>query len=257
MRLKQNLWITAMLFAAIVSAASFLAGKSNPQGTKKLYQRSGNDGTVTGIVSFAGLRPAEHLIDMSADPECRIDNRGPKTEMIVGNEGRLANVFVYIKSGAALDDLSFETPATPVLIDQKRCRFVPHVVGVQTNQIVEIANSDPTTHNVHPQPFINAEWNQSYISGSPPMRKQFSRPEVMIPIKCNQHPWMLMYLGVVSHPFFSVSDQNGTFRIEGLPRGSYTIAAWHEKLGEKTMEVSVPGYSQQQLDFTFKAGDTW
>jgi hypothetical protein len=249
--------MTTLLLAGITAAASFSGGEPGTQAEKKKYQRSDNDGTITGVVSFTGQRPAEHLIEMWADPQCRINNPSPKTELIVGNQGRLANVFVYVKSSAVLDNLSFDTPGAPILIDQKRCRFVPHVVGAQTNQVVEIANSDPTTHNVHPQPMTNTEWNQSYVSGAPPMRKQFSRPEVMVPIKCNQHPWMKMYLGVLSHPFFAVSDQNGTFRIEGLPPGSYTIAAWHEKLGEKTMEVSVPGYSQQQLDFTFKPGDTW
>lgn len=251
MRLKRNLCITAVLLTAMASAASVPSGKMQPQATRKAYQRTGNEGIVSGTVLFAGKAPAALRIDTSADPACRIKNPNPKTEWVVVNNGHLANVFVYIKAGAALDDLSFETPAEPVVIDQQGCRFVPHVVGVQTNQMVEFVNSDPTTHNIHPRPKVNEEWNQSQASGAPPLRKQFSRPEVMIPIMSNQHPWMRVWVGVVPHPFFSVSDSEGRFSIEGLPPGNYIIAAWHEQLGEKTMEVAIPPGSQQHFTFEF------
>jgi hypothetical protein len=251
MSLKQNLFTTALLFAVVGYAGSLPAGNPKPQTAKKLYQRMGNEGIINGTVLFSGQRPKEWMIDTSADPACRITNPNPQTEFIVGSKGRLANVFVYIKGGGDLDELSFETPGTTVRLDQQGCRFVPHVLGVQTNQTLEVANSDPTTHNVHPQPKTNVESNRTHVSGAPPLRQQFRDAEVMIPIKCNQHPWMKAYVGVLSHPFFSVSDENGMFKIEGLPPGNYILAAWHEKLGEKIMEVNLAPYSQQQVNFTF------
>lgn len=257
MRLKRNLCTTALLLTAMAAAVSFPAGKVQPQETRKAYRQTGHEGIVTGTVLFAGKVPAARRIDTSGDPACRINNPNPITEWVVVNNGHLANVFVYIKAGAALDDLSFDTPSEPVVIDQQGCRFVPHVVGVQTNQIVEFVNSDPTTHNVHPQPKYNEEWRQSRVSGAPPLRKKFSQPEVMIPIKSDQHPWMKVWVGVVSHPFFSVSDSEGAFRIEGLPPGHYTIAAWHEQLGEKTTEVSIQPLSQRHLNFEFNSEDSW
>lgn len=255
MRLRREFINIALLPALMISATSFTGGTLRPQAAKKIYQRTGAEGAIGGTVSFGGRRPAERRIDTSADPACTMKNPNLHTEWVAGNRGRLANVFVYIKSGAPLEDLSFETPATPAVIDQVGCRFVPHVLGMQTNQMIEIPNSDPTTHNVHPNPMTNIEWNQSHVSGAPPIRKQFTHSEVMIPIKCNQHPWMKAYVGVLPHPFFAVSDENGMFRIEGLPAGSYTLAAWHETLGEKTIDVVIGSYSQQDVTFRFNASE--
>ena len=250
MKLKRILCLTTLLLTVIL-ATSFPHGRTRSQETRKPYQRIGNEGIITGNVLFAGKAPAARRIDTSADPACAIKSPRLKTESLVVNNGQLVNAFVYIKAGAALDELSFETPAEPVIIDQKGCRYVPHVTGVQVNQLVEILNSDPTTHNTHPTPRNNKEWNQSQAPEGSPIRQRFIRPEVMIPIKCNQHPWMKAYVGVLPHPFFSVSSREGMFRIEGLPPGNYIIAAWHEQLGEKTMEVVILPGSQQHLTFEF------
>src|SRR5688500_6495204 len=129
----------------MASAVWFPTGKVQPQEARKAYRRTGDEGIVTGTVLFAGKGPAAVRIDTSADPACRIKSPRLKTEWLVVNNGHLANAFVYIKAGAALDELSFETPAEPVILDQKGCRFVPHVTGVQVNQLVEVLNSDPTT----------------------------------------------------------------------------------------------------------------
>ncbi|MEP6707428.1 MAG: carboxypeptidase regulatory-like domain-containing protein [Pyrinomonadaceae bacterium] len=257
MKLKRTLCIIGMLLMALASAASFPVGKSKPQAVRKAYQRTGDEGIVTGTVLFAGRRPTGKHIDMSADPACGMKHPNPMTELIGLNKRRLANVFVYIKRSSALDELSFEPPRKTVILDQQGCRFVPHVLGIQTSQVLKILNSDPTTHNIHPAPKNNTEWNVSQPPGAGPLVKQFTRAEVMIPIKCNQHPWMKAYLGVLSHPFFSVSDRNGAFRIEGLPAGNYTIAAWHEQLGEKTIDLTILPRSQQNVDFKFSSSDHW
>jgi plastocyanin len=229
-------------------------GSAKPQ-QKRLYQKTGNEGGVAGNVFLQGRPPGGKLIDTSADSGC---DKNPRllTEQIVARRGRLASVFVYLKSGAPLDELSFETPATPVTLDQRRCRFVPHVLGAQINQTIEVLNSDPTTHNVHQTPRLNSDWNQSQPMGAPPLIMHLTHAEIMVPIKCNQHPWMKAYVGVLAHPFFSVSNRNGSFRIEGLPPGQYELAAWHEVFGEKTIPITIAAGVEQNVRFDFDVKNT-
>jgi plastocyanin len=224
------------------------------------YESKGDEGTVTGAIAFNGTPPTPKRIDTSADPVCGQANPNLVTEDTMAKDGKLANVFVYIKdgtsaSGTKVGDYTFKTPTDAVVLDQKGCHYVPHVLGVQANQTVRITNSDPTQHNVHPTPRVNPEWNQTQANGAPPIEKTFARPEVLIPVKCNQHPWMKAYVGVLRHPFYAVSAEDGTFTIKGVPPGTYTVAAWHEKGGpngtEKTMQVTVPANGSGKADFAF------
>jgi hypothetical protein len=226
----------------------------------KTFAPKGDEGTVSGVIAFNGAAPAPKKIDTSADPVCGTANPNLSTEDTAVKEGKLANVFVYIKDGAAADgtkigDYTFATPGDAVTLDQKGCHYVPHVMGVQTNQKLRITNSDPTQHNIHPTPKNNAEWNQTQPNGAAPIEKSFARAEVLIPVKCNQHPWMKSYVAVLKHPFFAVSAEDGTFTIKGVPPGTYTVAAWHEKGGpngtEKTMQVTVPAKGAGKADFSF------
>lgn len=217
-------------------------------------------GSVTGAITFNGAAPAPKKIDSSADPVCGQANPNLSTEDTVVKDGKLANVFVYVKDGTTADgkkitDFSYATPSSAVKLDQKGCHYVPHVLGLQTNQKLTITNSDPTQHNIHPTPASNPEWNQTQPNGAAPIEKTFARAEVLIPVKCNQHPWMKSYIGVLKHPFFAVSGEDGTYTITGLQPGTYTIAAWHEKGGakgtEKTMQVTVPASGAGKADFAF------
>jgi hypothetical protein len=162
---------------------------------------------------------------------------------------------VYVKEGRALNEWSFETPTTPVVLDQRGCRFVPHVLGLQTKQILEIRNSDATFQNVHATPKKNPDWNQSQPPGADALTTKFRFPELALPLKDNQHPWKRAYAGVFEHPFFSVTNESGAFSIEGLPPGTYKIAAWHERFGEKTIEVVVTAGSGQYLHLSFASND--
>jgi hypothetical protein len=133
------------------------------------------------------------------------------------------------------------------------------VLGVQTNQKVRVTNSDPTQHNIHPTPKVNKEWNQSQGIGAPPIEQSFARAEVLVPVKCNQHPWMKSYIGVVKHPYFAVSGEDGSFTLKNVPAGTYTVAAWHEGGAngtEKTMQVTVPAKGSAKADFKFGEGAT-
>ncbi|HWN12088.1 MAG TPA: carboxypeptidase regulatory-like domain-containing protein [Pyrinomonadaceae bacterium] len=237
------------------------AGPEATSGTSaKAFTAKGDEGTVTGAIAFNGAPPAPKKIDTSADPACGTANPNLSTEDTVVKDGKLANAFVYVKDGTTADgtkvgDYTFTTPGTAATLDQKGCQYVPHIQGIQVNQKLSVTNSDPTQHNVHPTPKNNPEWNQTQANGAAPIEKSFSRAEVLIPVKCNQHPWMKSYVAVLKHPFFAVSGADGTFTIKGLPPGKYTIAAWHEKGGpagtEKTMEVTVAANGTAKADFAF------
>src|SRR5688500_3009681 len=183
--------------------------QSDGQKAKEPYARIGNEASITGTVYFSGAPPKRQRIDMSADPICWKVNPRPLSQDVLVSRGRLKNAFVYIRSGYPLNALTFETPAVVPVIDQRGCVFVPRVLGVQVNQTIEVRNSDPTVHNVHQVPKNNPDRNQSQPPGAPPIMIRFAQPEVMVPIKNNQHPWMWSYVGVLTHPFFSVTNQNG------------------------------------------------
>jgi plastocyanin len=203
--------------------------------------------TVSGTVKFDGSAPKAAKIDMSQDPGCKGAN---EAENIVVNGGDLANVFVYVKDG--LGSRTFDVPTKPVVLEQSGCKYHPHVLGVIAGQTVQIKNSDQTTHNIHPTPKDNREWNESQPPSSPAIEKNFAREEIMLPVKCNQHPWMKMYINVVKTPFYAVTDKDGKYEIKGLPPGDYTIAFVQEKLGEQDQKVTVAAKESKTVDQSFK-----
>jgi plastocyanin len=203
--------------------------------------------TISGTVKFDGTAPKPSKIDMSQDPACK---GGNEAENVVVNGGDLANVFVYVKDG--LGSRTFDVPTTPVVLDQSGCKYHPHVLGVMAGQTVQIKNDDQTTHNIHPTPQNNREWNESQPPSSPALEKNFAREEIMLPVKCNQHPWMKMYINVVKSPFFAVTDKDGKYTIAGLPPGDYTIAFVQEKLGEQDQKVTVAAKESKTVDQSFK-----
>ena len=207
-------------------------------------------GSVSGAVKFDGAAPPKaQKIDMSQDPACKGTN---EAENVVVDKGSLANVFVYVKDG--LGSRTFDVPKESVVLDQSGCRYHPHVLGVMAGQTVQIKNDDPTTHNIHPTPKDNREWNESQPPQAAPIEKTFAREEVMLPVKCNQHPWMKMYINVVKSPFYAVTGPDGKYEIKGLPPGDYTIAFVHEKLGEQDQKVTVGPKEAKTVDQSFKAG---
>ena len=206
-------------------------------------------GNVTGTIRLEGTPAAPEPVQMNSDPYC-VDNGGtPTPEFVTGTNGALQHVFVYVKDG--LGDLKFPVPQTPVLLDQKGCVYQPHVFGIQVGQNLEILNSDSTLHNVHAIPESNREFNRAQSLAGIRHTHVFSTREVMVPFKCNVHNWMTAYVGVLDHPFYAVSGADGTFRLEGLPPGTYTIEAWHEKLGTQTQTVTIGEKETRDVAFTF------
>ena len=211
--------------------------------------------TLRGTIRFSGKPPAQVEIDMSADPACQFAGGvgpGPAlSEQYVVNNGKLANVYIYIKDG--LESTNFAPLQAPAVLDQKGCRYHPHVLAMMVNQPLRILNSDPATHNVHPSPRVdgNHEWNISQMPKGDPVEKTFTHPEIMMPVQCNQHNWMKAYINVSRTPFFAVSDATGSFEIKGLPPGEYTIAAVHEKAGEQTQKITVGPSESKQVEFVY------
>jgi plastocyanin len=207
--------------------------------------------TVTGTVHFDGHPPARIPIDMALDPACLMAAEPNLTEQLIVNHGGLANVFVYVKSGAPP---SLAPPNTqPVLLNQKGCRYVPHVVAVQQGGQIAFRNSDPTLHNVHTTPGQsgNASLDLSEMPMGKPQTETFHTPENMLPVRCNNHPWMQAFINVSPNPYYAISGPDGAFTLPQLPPGTYTLAAVHEKLGEQDIQITVAPKATAQANFSF------
>ena len=206
-------------------------------------------GTISGMVSLKGRPAAMKALDMSSDPGCPT---GPQPgEVVVANGGKLANVFVYVKEGLPQGD--FAVPTEPVVLDQKGCRYIPHMLGIMAGEPLKITNTDTADHNIHDMPGKNQPFNESQMPTDQPITKKLATPEMMIPVQCNQHPWMRAYINVMTHPYFAVSAADGSFEIRNLPPGEYTIAAVHEKFGEQTIRVKVGPKETAKATFVFSA----
>ena len=215
-----------------------------------LFSLSAHAASVTGTIQFTGQAPQLKKVDMNADPTCSSLHPTPvmNEDVIVNANQTLKNVFVYVKEG--LEGQTFETPEEPVVLDQQGCMYSPRILGLQVHQPLQIVNSDSTLHNVHGMPKQSRQFNLGMPIKGMKLKRKFDTPEVMVKFKCDVHPWMRAYVGVTSHPFFSVSSDDGTFEIKGLPAGSYVLEAWHEKFGRQIQSVTV-GEEGITADFTY------
>lgn len=212
---------------------------------------TGYAATISGKVLFEGTAPETTKMDMAADPTCAALHTGglESEEVIVNPSGTLKNVFVYMKEG--LEGQTFESPKQPVVLDQQGCHYVPHVFGVQAGQPIEIVNSDAILHNVHALATANKEFNLGMPIQGMKLKKTFDKQEIMARFKCDVHPWMSAYAGVLDHPFFSVTNEEGVFEIKNLPSGDYVVEAWHEKYGSQSQPVSVGQDDLSDLSFQY------
>jgi plastocyanin len=204
---------------------------------------------IVGTISLQGTPPANPSINMSSDPYC-LKLGAATTPVFVVSDGGLENVFVYVKDG--LGTLKFPVPSKPVVLDQKGCSYNPRVFGIQVGQSLDIVNSDETLHNIHALPMTNREFNRGQALQGMKYTTTFTTPEVMLPFKCDVHKWMNAWVGVLQHPFYAVSGKGGAFALAGLPPGTYTIEAVHEKLGKQTQSVTLAEKGTATVAFTFK-----
>jgi hypothetical protein len=208
-----------------------------------------NPGVITGTISFAGTAPTPAPIDMREEPTCAAKHSTPPTsQAVMVKDGKLQNVFIYVKEGLTQQ---FPKPADPKEIDQDGCMYIPHILGMQVNQDLVIKNADAVLHNINTKPTTNRGFNISQPQAGMTSTRTFTAKEVMIPVQCDVHGWMQAYIGVLDHPYFAVSGEDGAFRIENLPPGNYVVEAWHEQYGAQTLNVTVPPDGTVDAPFNF------
>ncbi|HEX6324649.1 MAG TPA: carboxypeptidase regulatory-like domain-containing protein [Vicinamibacterales bacterium] len=242
--------LPVLLLAAAVSACG---GNDTPAaaqqgGTKRVDPAS--TGSVAGRVTFSGQAPAPAIVKVDTDPGCTANGATVTDEtLLVDGAGGVKNAFVYVKTG--LEGYAFDAPSEPVIVDQQDCKYEPRVFGARVGQTIEILNSDPTYHNVHAMPRVNGEFNESMPAQGMTMEKTFAAPEIGVPLKCDVHPWMTSYAGIVAHPYFAVTGPDGRFSLPDLPAGTYTLEVWHETLGTRTQQITIAPKQQADAAFTF------
>jgi len=188
---------------------------------------------------------------MHQDPACAVEREAQvySEEVVLNSDSTLANVFVYIKEGLAQQH--YAAPAEAKILDQRHCRYTPHVIGIQAGQTLKILNSDPTFHNVHASAQKNKAFNLGMSKVEKVKTRTFDQTEVMIALRCNVHPWMSAYVGVVDHPFYRVTDSTGSFKLQAMPAGEYVVAAWHEVFGSISQEIKLAENETKTLVFIF------
>jgi plastocyanin len=234
-RTGNRLWLAAGLATVLVSPGVAVAAN------------------ITGTITFAGKAPALKPLAMDAEPVCHKKHGGkpaPNEALVLGTGNTMGNIMVWVSKGLPAGQ-TWPAPTTPVVLDQDGCVYKPHVMGIMVGQTYRILNSDGILHNIHTLPKINPSFNRGQPATVKEMTTTFPKPEAMLQVKCDVHPWMSAYIGVFTHPFFSVTSTDGTFTISGLDAGSYEITAWHERLGTQTASVTVAANEAKAQNFTF------
>jgi len=208
-------------------------------------------GQIAGEVRVTGKLPPRTTLEMSEAACKKMHDKEVYVDRTVAKDGKLQSSFVYIRSG--LEAYAFPTPKTEVVLDQKGCIYHPRIVGVQVDQPFTFVNSDSLMHNIHTLPQQNDGANFAMPARGMRRTKRFDVPEIMVKTQCDVHPWMLAYIGVVSHPHFAVTGADGAFVFKGVPPGKYTVEAWHEVLGRQHRELTLKAKGAEKIEFVFAA----
>jgi len=247
-------FLAAAAFACAAALATARPAKPAAAGRRRAGPAAAaGAGWITGRIQFHGAAPQVSPIVMDKDPICASEQAGAvwPQDGQVNTNGTLPNAFVYIKSGTG--SLGTPAPTSPATLTQKGCMYEPHVLGIMVGQPVQIVTLDPTAHNVHVLPKINKEWNVTQQPGAPAIIRKFDRPEAMIPVHCNIHPWMRAYIAVVTNPYYAVTGGDGSFMLKDVPAGNYTLAVWTATFGTEEKQVTVRAGESTTADFTFAA----
>ncbi len=251
MRCSQSVRLIAIgaLFSLLFSCNSSTPSKPPRQPTPLDLSTVG---TISGSIHFEGPVPEQSVLQLGGWSECAAQHEDTvyAGDVLVTNGG-LQNALVYIKDG--LGGRVFSVPEEPVENDQKGCVFLPRIMALRVDQQIRYLNSDPMAHNVHGLPHNSSHWNFSLGLKGTSRNVTVAAEEVGIEVKCDIHGWMRSYLGVFDHPYFALSDQDGTFRLHNVPPGGYTIAAWHERFGTRSQKIALPEKGEAKVELTFQS----
>lgn len=247
-----RVYAAAFFLVSLGCAAALAAGTAMGAHRRASGATSPGSGQITGKIYFKGTKPKLLPLDMKKDSVCVSEHSETvyAQDGAVNSNGTLPNAFVYIKKGSV--NLAEPAPRNSVDLTQKGCMYEPHVLGIMVGQPLQVLTLDPTTHNIHVVAKINREWNVTQQPGSPSVIRKFTHPEIMIPVHCNEHPWMKAYIGVVSNPFYAVSGSDGSFVIKNVPPGEYTLAVWTAMFGAQEQKVVVRPGETTSVDVTFE-----
>ena len=240
----------ALLTVMTMASALF----ARPSVSKGMAAAQGPAGTARVVVKVVlnGSAPMPVKIPTAADPYCAKAHQADpllSQTVQVGADGALMNTLVFVKDGVSG---SYPVPQTPVTLDQKGCVYIPHVMGMMAGQPLLILNSDATLHNIHPLPVINAGFNIGMPIQGMKQTRVFPKAEPVFHVKCDVHPWMSAYIATFTHPFFGVSNSQGSVELNNLPAGTFQIQAWHEKYGLQTQSVSVAAGETKPITFSYR-----
>src|SRR5882724_7746375 len=241
--------VLALLFAGLLASCS--RDGPPPERGPATPIDAATAGAIQGVVAFVGTPPPSTSLSIQGDPACSAAHPGAADAGdVLVHEGKLENAFVYVEKG--LEGRVFERPVQAALLDQQGCLFAPRIAGVQTGQPIEFVNSDATLHNVHTQPQASHGVNFGLAQRGARRAIHINAPEVMVTVRCDVHPWMRAFVGVLEHPHFAVTKADGAFRFEPLPAGRYTVSSWHERLGKKSETVTVAAGEPAATDLRYE-----
>lgn len=234
----------------VASTGPLAASEPSSTGGPKQVANESVVGNLKGSVKLDGKPPPNKELNLGT---CTTETKGTVyADTVLAKDGKLQNAFVWVKKGLE----SYKGPAAPeepIVMDQKGCLYHPHVIGARVGQKVVFLNSDPVLHNVRTVADANAPFNDMMPTKDMRLAKTFEKEEVMVRAKCDVHPWMAAFVGVVPHPFFAVSNDAGEINLQNVPEGDYEIEAWHEAFGRQTQKVKVEARKTATVAFTFRA----
>ena len=205
-------------------------------------------GVISGHVTLTGTASAPTLIEITKDLEACGQEPQYTEDLIVDQNGSIQDVVVWLTD--VREGKPWPSEIQSATLDQKGCRFAPHVLVVQAGQQFDVLNNDGVLHNVHTRGTENRPVNKAHPKFLPRLRIKLNHPEI-VHVKCDAHEWMSGWIAVAAHPYYAVTDANGSYSLEGVPAGTYTLQFWHEQLGTQTQQVTVAANGRAQVDAAY------
>jgi len=237
-----------ILFSLAFAASVIALVQTSPTAPALVAEpQSVEEATLTGRVKIKGEIPKRRKISTGADPKCAAMHPGDlfTDDFVIDAAGNVQYALIYVKEG--LGDQKFTAPKAPVVVEQKGCRFEPHVMGIMVGQELVFRNMDELMHIVHVVPRANREFGFSQAKRGEERPKTFTAKEV-IRLFCDVHPWMVAWIHVFDHPLYTVTGADGKFKLK-VPPGKYTIEAWHDGYKAVTQEIEVKAKDSKTLNF--------